>query len=116
MTTHFLYLFYGGGSNMLLTKDIEALVLHIQLKGISILKNNNDHVWVEAQCRRKLARVCCLVPRKDFGGIENLSLIPGNIGTAPIQNIGAYGVELKDVFDHCKAVNINTLEEHHLYT
>ena len=102
----------GGGSNMLLTKDIEALVLHIQLKGISILKTTNDHVWVEAQAGENWHEFVVWCLEKDFGGIENLSLIPGNIGTAPIQNIGAYGVELKDVFDHCKAVNINTLEEH----
>lgn len=101
-------LILGGGSNMLLTKNFEGLVIHINLKGIEIVSQNDDFVFVKASAGENWHEfvVWCIV--NDFGGIENLSLIPGNVGTAPIQNIGAYGVELKDVFDSCEAISINT--------
>lgn len=98
----------GGGSNMLLTKDIDQLVLHINLKGIEVIKQDSNHVWVEAQAGESWHDLVLWSLENDFGGIENLSLIPGNVGAAPIQNIGAYGVELKDVFDSCKALDIKT--------
>lgn len=100
----------GGGSNMLLTQDIQKPVVHINLKGIQIIKQDENHVWVEAQAGENWHQFVLWTLENDFGGIENLSLIPGNIGSAPIQNIGAYGVELKDVFDSCKAINIKTQE------
>lgn len=98
----------GGGSNMLLTKDVNALVVHINLKGISILSEDEDCVKVQANAGENWHEfvLWCLV--KDFGGLENLSLIPGNVGTAPIQNIGAYGIELKDSFVSCNALHIAT--------
>ena len=100
----------GGGSNMLLTKDIDALVIHLNIKGIEILSENNGTVLVKANAGENwhLFVLWCL--KHDFGGIENLSLIPGNVGSAPIQNIGAYGIELKDVFISCEAIDLNTLE------
>lgn len=98
----------GGGSNMLLTQDIEKSVIHINLKGIKIVNQDENHVWVEAKAGENWHKFVLWTLDNDFGGIENLSLIPGNIGSAPIQNIGAYGVELKDVFDSCKAINIKT--------
>lgn len=100
----------GGGSNMLLTQDILKPVIHINLKGIQIVKQDQNHVWVEAQAGENWHQFVLWTLQNNFGGIENLSLIPGNIGSAPIQNIGAYGVELKDVFDSCKAINIKTQE------
>lgn len=100
----------GGGSNMLLTKDIDALVVHINLKGINIIKETTDYAIVEAQAGENWHNFILWCLEKNLGGVENLSLIPGNIGTAPIQNIGAYGVELKDVFHSCEAINIKTQE------
>jgi UDP-N-acetylmuramate dehydrogenase len=100
----------GGGSNMLLTKDVEALVLQINLKGISVISSFKNSVHVEVAAGENWHELVCWCLNKDFGGLENLSLIPGNVGTAPIQNIGAYGVELKDSFISCKAIHIHTKE------
>jgi len=101
-------LILGGGSNMLLTRDIEALVIHLNLKGIEIVSQNNSKVKVKAFAGENWHEFVLWCLEHDFGGIENLSLIPGNIGTAPIQNIGAYGVELKNVFESCEALHIAT--------
>lgn len=98
----------GGGSNMLLTQDVEKPVIHINIKGIEIVKQDENHVWIEAQAGENWHEFVLWTLNHDFGGIENLSLIPGNIGSAPIQNIGAYGVELKDVFESCQAICIQT--------
>lgn len=98
----------GGGSNMLLTKDVEALVIHINLKGITILSQTEDFVLVQANAGENWHEFVLWCLNKDFGGLENMSLIPGNVGTAPIQNIGAYGIELKDSFVSCDALNIET--------
>ncbi|MDH7911416.1 UDP-N-acetylmuramate dehydrogenase [Winogradskyella sp. SYSU M77433] len=96
----------GGGSNMLLTQNVNALVLHINLKGKEIVEETEDKVIVKAMAGENWHEFVLWCLKNGYGGIENLSLIPGNIGTAPIQNIGAYGVELKDVFVSCEAVNI----------
>ncbi len=98
----------GGGSNMLLTKDIDALVIYLNLKGIEILTEINKEVFVKAMAGENWHEFVLFCLKNDFGGIENLSLIPGNIGSAPIQNIGAYGVELKDTFESCTTVEIAT--------
>ncbi|OIQ27941.1 MAG: UDP-N-acetylenolpyruvoylglucosamine reductase [Bacteroidetes bacterium MedPE-SWsnd-G2] len=98
----------GGGSNMLLTQDIDALVLHINTKGITFKHHDDKHVLVTAQAGENWHEFVLWCLNQNFGGIENLSLIPGNIGTAPIQNIGAYGVELKDVFHSCQAIHIES--------
>lgn len=100
----------GGGSNMLLTKDVDALVLHINLKGIHVLEESEETVLIEAQAGENWHEFVSYCLSKDFGGLENLSLIPGNVGTAPIQNIGAYGVELQDTFDSCIALDRQRLE------
>jgi UDP-N-acetylmuramate dehydrogenase len=100
----------GGGSNMLLTKDIDALVIHVDLKGKKIIKEDNDHVWVEAQAGENWHEFVLFTIGLNFGGLENMSLIPGNVGTTPIQNIGAYGTEIKDTFVSCDALEISTLE------
>lgn len=96
----------GGGSNMLLTKDINALVLHINLKGIEVISETANSVVIKAMAGENWHEFVEWCLQHNYGGIENLSLIPGNIGTAPIQNIGAYGVELKDVFLSCEAIHI----------
>jgi UDP-N-acetylmuramate dehydrogenase len=96
----------GGGSNMLLTQNIDALVMHINLKGISIESQSNNEVKVTTNAGENWHEFVLWCLDHDFGGVENLSLIPGNVGTAPIQNIGAYGVELKDVFESCEALHI----------
>jgi UDP-N-acetylmuramate dehydrogenase len=98
----------GGGSNMLLTQDIDALVIHINLKGISIESQSEYEVLVKASAGENWHEFVLWCIDNDFGGVENLALIPGNVGTAPIQNIGAYGVELKDVFESCEALHINS--------
>lgn len=98
----------GGGSNMLLTKDIEALVMHINLKGITIVSQDDTSAIVKAQAGQNWHEFVLWCLQNNFGGLENLSLIPGNVGTAPIQNIGAYGVELKDTFVSCETLEVAT--------
>jgi UDP-N-acetylmuramate dehydrogenase len=100
----------GGGSNMLLTKDIEALVIHIDLKGKKILKEDDDFVWIEGQAGENWHEFVLWNIDQNFGGLENMSLIPGNVGTTPVQNIGAYGTEMKDTFISCEAINIENQE------
>ena len=100
----------GGGSNMLLTRDIDALVIHIDLKGKKIVEENDDFVWVESQAGENWHEFVLWTINQNFGGLENMSLIPGNVGTTPVQNIGAYGTEIKDTFVSCSAIKIDTLE------
>jgi len=100
----------GGGSNMLLTQNIDALVIHLDLKGKKIIDENEDYVWVESQAGENWHEFVLWTIDQNFGGLENLSLIPGNVGTTPIQNIGAYGVEIKDTFVLCEAIHIETQE------
>lgn len=101
----------GGGSNMLLTGDLNKTVLHIALKGKKIISESDSEVIIEAAAGENWHEFVLWTLKQNFGGLENLSLIPGNVGTAPIQNIGAYGVELKDTFVSCKAMHIQTLEQ-----
>lgn len=100
----------GGGSNMLLTKDLDCLVIHMALKGIEIVDDQESEVLVKASAGENWHQFVLWCLDRDFGGVENLSLIPGNVGAVPIQNIGAYGVEIKDVFESCEALNIQTKE------
>ena len=101
----------GGGSNMLLTGPIDALVIHVNLKGISIENENQDHIHLCCMAGENWHDFVLHCIDNNYGGLENMSLIPGNVGTAPIQNIGAYGVELKDVFLKCDAIEIATFKE-----
>lgn len=101
----------GGGSNMLLTGDIHKTVLHIALKGIKVASETENEIIIEVAAGENWHELVLWTLAHNYGGLENLSLIPGNVGTAPIQNIGAYGVELKDTFVSCKAMNVQTLEE-----
>lgn len=100
--------FISGGSNMLITQDIDALVLHINIKGIEILSEDEKHVLLKVSAGENWHQLILWTLEHNYGGLENMSLIPGNTGTAPIQNIGAYGVELKDTFESCEAMHIAT--------
>ncbi|MBZ9630682.1 UDP-N-acetylmuramate dehydrogenase [Salegentibacter sp. LM13S] len=100
----------GGGSNMLLTQDIDKTVIHIGLKGIELISESRDDVVLKVGAGENWHQFVLYCIEKGYGGLENLSLIPGNVGTAPVQNIGAYGVELKDSFESCEAMRIQTLE------
>ncbi|MFV3304482.1 UDP-N-acetylmuramate dehydrogenase [Pseudomonas sp. NY15181] len=88
----------GGGSNLLLTRDVEALVLRMASRGVRVLSDDGDRVVVEAEAGEVWDDFVRWTLEQGFGGLENLSLIPGTVGAAPMQNIGAYGVEIKDVF------------------
>lgn len=103
-------LILGGGSNILFTQDYDGLVLKLNLKGISEEILSENEVLVTAQSGENWNDFVTYCVSRDFGGLENLALIPGNVGTSPMQNIGAYGVEIKDVFESCKALNLETLE------
>lgn len=100
----------GGGSNMLLTQDIDALVIHVDLKGKKIIKEDDDFVWVESQAGEVWHEFVLWTIDQNFGGLENMSLIPGNVGTTPVQNIGAYGTEIKDTLVSCDAMNLLSQE------
>lgn len=98
----------SGGSNMLLTKDIENLVVHIDIKGISIDRENPNNIHLTVNAGENWHEFVLWCVSQNYGGLENLSLIPGNVGTCPIQNIGAYGVEVKDTITKVEAVEIKT--------
>ena len=100
-------LFLGGGSNILFTKNFDGLVIHLNLKGKTIEKINSDFSIVSANAGENWSEFVNFCLKKNLGGIENLSLIPGNVGSAPVQNIGAYGTELKDVFISCEVFDQN---------
>jgi len=102
------YRILGGGSNILFTSDFDGLTIHIANKGISIINESKKNVTIEISAGENWHDLVLWALNNNLGGIENLSLIPGNVGAAPVQNIGAYGVELKDVFLFCEALNIKT--------
>ena len=105
-----LQLILGGGSNILLTKNVDGLVLRNEIRGITELHEDNEYVYVKAGAGENWHEFVLYTLSKNYGGLENLSLIPGNVGTCPIQNIGAYGTEIKDQFVSCKALNLETSE------
>jgi len=100
-------LILGGGSNILFKNNINKPILKIEIKGIEIIEENENTVYVSVGAGENWNDFVKWTLVKNYGGIENLSLIPGNVGSAPIQNIGAYGVELKDVFQSCRAISID---------
>jgi len=101
----------GGGSNMLLTKNITQPVFHILLKGISTVKETDEYIWLKAQAGENWHQFVRYTLQQGYGGLENLSLIYGNVGTTPVQNIGAYGAEIKDVMTSCEAIDVRTLQK-----
>jgi len=101
----------GGGSNILLTANYEGHTLIMKNKGIAVVEETDAEVVVEIQAGVNWHDLVLWTLDQDYGGIENLALIPGSVGAAPIQNIGAYGVELKNIFESCKGIEINTLDQ-----
>jgi UDP-N-acetylmuramate dehydrogenase len=106
------FLIIGGGSNLLLTKDFDGIVLRNEILGKTIKEETAEHVVVKVGGGENWHEFVLWAVEKNFGGIENMSLIPGSVGASPMQNIGAYGVEIKDVFDHLFAYHIETGETH----
>ena len=100
----------GGGSNVLLTRDIDALVLHNAIRGMEVAEEDDREALIRAGGGETWHDLVRWALDRDFGGLENLSLIPGTVGAAPIQNIGAYGVELAEVFEGLEAVELETGE------
>ena len=100
----------GGGSNLLLTKDFDGLTLRIENRGIQIVHEEQRSAKVKVAAGENWHYFVMWCLDNDLGGIENLALIPGSVGAAPIQNIGAYGVELSQVFESCEALSIETGE------
>jgi len=98
----------SGGSNLLLTKDIDKLVIHLNTKGIEVVQETDNDIFVKVQAGENWHEFILWCINHNYGGVENLSLIPGNVGTAPMQNIGAYGVELKDSMHELEALEIDT--------
>ena len=107
---HLPHLFLGGGSNVLLTKAQEALVVKIAIPGITVLKEDADFVWLKGGAGVEWDEFVQYSVNQGWSGLENLSLIPGTVGAAPMQNIGAYGAEIKDTFESLEALNLLTLE------
>ena len=105
------FLFLGGGSNMLFTKDFTGTIVRLCTKGIQVIEEDTDSVLVHAASGENWDGFVKFCVEKGWGGLENLSMIPGNVGTGPIQNIGAYGVELKDRFVDLEAIRVDTLKK-----
>lgn len=101
----------GGGSNILLTKDFPGLVLHMEIKGIEIVCEDDDVTYVRAAAGENWHQFVQWTLQHNLGGLENLSLIPGSVGAAPIQNIGAYGIEIKDRFHSLTLFDFETGEQ-----
>lgn len=104
------HLVLGGGSNVLFTQDFDGLLIKISIKNISIVKETSEYAYLKAMAGDVWHEVVLYSLEKGLGGLENLSLIPGQIGAAPMQNIGAYGIELKSVFESLEALEIATGE------
>ena len=98
-------LILGGGSNILLTNDVNGLVIRNRIMGISVVREDPHHIYVKSGAGENWHGFVQYCVQNGFAGVENLSLIPGNVGASPMQNIGAYGVEVKDVFEMLEAVN-----------
>lgn len=102
----------GGGSNMLFRKDYEGITIKNEITGISVIEENEESVLLKVGAGEVWHNFVLYSIEHNLGGIENLSLIPGSVGASPMQNIGAYGVEIKDVFDSLEAIEIATGELH----
>lgn len=104
-------LILGGGSNVLFTKDIETTVILNQTKGITTIAEYSETIELEIASGENWHELVLHCVKNNWGGIENMSLIPGSVGAAPMQNIGAYGVEIKNVLTYVKAFDLQTLKE-----
>ena len=99
-------LILGGGSNLLFCKNFDGIILKNNLKGIKSIKEDADYYYIKAGAGEVWHDLVMHCINNNYGGVENLSLIPGNVGASPMQNIGAYGVEIKDCFYELDAINI----------
>src|SRR5438552_16443555 len=97
----------GGGSNILFTKDFDGLVLKNDIRGIEKIKEDNEHIYVRVGAGENWHQFVLFCIKNNWAGVENLSLIPGNVGASPMQNIGAYGVEIKEVYHELKAFHLH---------
>ena len=102
------HLILGSGSNVLFTKDYEGIIIKCALSGISIHSENDDFVLLKAGAGENWHSLVMHCIQHNWGGVENLSLIPGTVGAAPMQNIGAYGVEIKDVIECVNGIDLGT--------
>lgn len=100
------HLILGGGSNILFTKNVDGLVLKNNIREIEVVKETEEHVIIKAGAGENWHQLVLYTVDRGLGGMENLSLIPGNTGASPMQNIGAYGVEIKDIFHSLEAYNV----------
>jgi UDP-N-acetylmuramate dehydrogenase len=107
------HLILSGGSNLLFTTDFDGLILKNNIKGIEVVFEDNNHTYLKVGSGENWHDFVLWTIKQGLSGLENMSLIPGNVGTAPIQNIGAYGVEVKDVITKVRGIN---LEEKKLFT
>ena len=98
----------GGGSNLLFTSDYQGVVIYPNIKGIEKIKENDSRVYIKAFCGENWDQFVEFCVDRNYGGVENLSLIPGKVGAVPIQNIGAYGVEAKDSIVRIEALEIKS--------
>ena len=102
----------GGGSNLLFLNDFEGVILHSKIKSIEKVNETNEFVWVRVGSGVIWDDFVAYCVAQNWGGVENLSLIPGEVGASAVQNIGAYGVEVKDVIDTVETIEIETLSNH----
>jgi len=112
MYSEYPILILGGGSNILFTKDYDGAVLKNEIKGIELQHEDADHVYVKVGAGENWHQFVLHCIAHNWAGVENLSLIPGNVGASPIQNIGAYGVELDDVFWSLEAFHLDERRIH----
>ncbi len=101
----------GEGSNILFTKDFDGIILHMQIEGIHVVKEDDEYYWVKAGGGIQWHELVMNTLQAGMTGLENLSLIPGTVGAAPVQNIGAYGAELRDVMEALEAFDLTTGEK-----
>lgn len=102
----------GGGSNVLFTRNFDGVVLQNHILGKEVMQEDEDHIFVKVGGGENWHQWVMYCLENNWGGVENLSLIPGSVGASPIQNIGAYGVELKDVFHSLEAIQLDTAQLH----
>ncbi len=100
------FLMLGSGSNILFTKDFEGLLIKNEIVGIDVVHEDNQHIWLRVGAGMIWHELVLYCIERGWGGLENLSLIPGTVGASPIQNIGAYGVEVKDLIDEVEGIDL----------
>ena len=101
----------GAGSNLLFTGDYDGIVLHSAMRGIHVLREDAEHVYVEAESGVVMDELIAYLCKQAWSGMENLSYIPGEVGASAVQNVGAYGVEAKDLIEQVRAINVITGDE-----